>query len=115
MRFSLLVTVSCALAVASGMPSEDAAGGYNLHKRPAKLTKRAEAQPPRTGRPAQTNPLWSLYDKTFAHTHYVDLSHTIQPDMPVWRGFGDIKFGEAVHRDTGKPFSYDKDLFVANA
>ncbi|KAJ1943957.1 hypothetical protein FBU59_002743, partial [Linderina macrospora] len=116
MRFSLLATASCVLTLVSGIPSDDAPGGYHFQKRPAKLTKRAETlQPARTGRPAATNPLWSLYDDTFARTHYIDLSHTIRPDIPVWRGFGDIKFGQAVHRDTGKPFAYEDDLFVANA
>ncbi|KAI9479101.1 hypothetical protein LPJ78_004767 [Coemansia sp. RSA 989] len=59
--------------------------------------------------------LWKAYDSVLSNAKYVDLTHTIEPDMPIWRGFGNITFSQAVNKLTGKPFTYEKDLFVANA
>ncbi|KAJ1756285.1 hypothetical protein LPJ62_003323 [Coemansia sp. RSA 2167] len=59
--------------------------------------------------------LWSAYDSVLSNAKYIDLTHTIEPAMPIWRGFGNITFSQAVNKLTGKPFAYNKDLFVANA
>ncbi|KAJ2310241.1 hypothetical protein IWW51_006653, partial [Coemansia sp. RSA 2702] len=59
--------------------------------------------------------LWNVYDSVLGTAKYVDLTHTIEPAMPIWRGFGNITFSPAVNRLTGKPFTYADNLFVANA
>ncbi|KAJ1797981.1 hypothetical protein LPJ75_006937, partial [Coemansia sp. RSA 2598] len=59
--------------------------------------------------------LWTAYDSLFANAKYVDLSHTITPDMPIWRGFGNITFSPSVNKFTGQEFAYDTDGFVATA
>ena len=64
--------------------------------------------------------LWAAYDKTFARAKYVDLTHTITPEIPVWAGFGPPSFGPAVAgRDIeafvkkGERFTYEKHGFEA--
>lgn len=64
--------------------------------------------------------LWAAYDKTFARAKYVDLTHTITPEIPVWAGFGPPGFGPAVAgRDIeafvkkGERFTYEKHGFEA--
>lgn len=65
---------------------------------------------------AQTSPpLWQLYEQQLRTARYVDLTHTIEPDSPVWKGFGPQKFLPASHPDTGKPYRYDADGFEANS
>ncbi|MEM9058362.1 MAG: cyclase family protein, partial [Pseudomonadota bacterium] len=39
--------------------------------------------------------LWSVYDTYFKDAKYIDLTHTITPDIPVWPGFGDPQFSPA--------------------
>jgi len=48
---------------------------------------------PATAAPAAPAPvsatgLWKVYDEFLAHAKYVDLTHTIAPNIPVWKGFG---------------------------
>jgi kynurenine formamidase len=64
--------------------------------------------------------LWAAYDTTFARAKYVDLTHTITPEIPVWAGFGPPSFGPAVAgRDIeafvkkGERFTYEKHGFEA--
>ena len=59
--------------------------------------------------------LWQVYQRAFRQAKYVDLTHTITPHIPVWKGFGPSKFGQTVNPETGQPYRYDKDDFVANA
>jgi len=59
--------------------------------------------------------LWQVYDQFLAHAKYVDLSHTIAPNIPVWYGFGPSHFGPAKDPKTGKPYSYAHDGFEATA
>jgi kynurenine formamidase len=59
--------------------------------------------------------LWHVYDQTLAHARYIDLTHTITPGMPVWKGFGPATFGPSVDPATGKPYTYAKDGFEATA
>ncbi|KAJ2685319.1 hypothetical protein IWW39_004355 [Coemansia spiralis] len=63
----------------------------------------------------ETSGLWSAYDSTLSKAKYIDLTHTIRPDMPIWRGFGNITFSPAINKDTGQAFAYATDGFVANA
>jgi kynurenine formamidase len=57
--------------------------------------------------------LWTAYNATFRHAKYIDLTHTIAPDIPVWHGFGRSKFAPTINPATGKPYSYAKDGFEA--
>ena len=65
--------------------------------------------PARAGAPG----LWQVYDQAFKGAKYIDLTHTIRPDIPVWYGFGPSKFGPALNPKTGKPYSYKADGFEA--
>lgn len=44
---------------------------------------------------------------------YVDLTHTINPSVPVWHGFGPSKFAPTVDPSTNRPYTYEKDGFKA--
>jgi kynurenine formamidase len=75
---------------------------------------------PAAGAPAAPAPgpesatgLWKVYDEFLAHAKYVDLTHTIAPNIPVWMGFGPSRFAPAVNPQTGKPYDYKTDGFAA--
>lgn len=57
--------------------------------------------------------LWKTYGDTLRPAKYIDLTHTIVPDSPVWHGFGLSKFGPTINPATGKPYSYKADGFEA--
>ncbi|HEY4115821.1 MAG TPA: cyclase family protein [Rhizomicrobium sp.] len=57
--------------------------------------------------------LWQTYDDALARAKYIDLTHTIAPDVPVWHGFGPSKFAATVDPKTGHAYSYKKDGFEA--
>jgi kynurenine formamidase len=57
--------------------------------------------------------LWTIYDQSLKNAKYVDLTHTLSPSIPVWKGFGPSKFGPALSPQTGKPYQYAKDGFEA--
>jgi kynurenine formamidase len=59
--------------------------------------------------------LWKLYNQTLRHARYIDLTHAITPNMPVWKGFGPATFGPATDPLTGQPYTYGKDGFEATA
>jgi kynurenine formamidase len=59
--------------------------------------------------------LWQVYDQTLAHARYIDLTHSITPGMPVWKGFGPATFSPSVDPATGQPYTYAKDGFEATA
>ncbi len=63
----------------------------------------------------QAESLWEIYQKTLRKAKYVDLTHTITPTVPVWKGFGPSKFAPTVNRETGQPYSYEKDGFGATS
>jgi kynurenine formamidase len=65
-----------------------------------------------TAQPAKP-PLWQVYQQTLKQAKYVDLTHAIAPNIPVWAGFGPITFGPTVNPETGKPYAYKTDGFVA--
>ena len=44
--------------------------------------------------------LWKLYDQTLRQARYIDLTHSITPNMPVWKGFGPATFRPAMSRRT---------------
>ena len=57
--------------------------------------------------------LWSLWSQTLAHAKYIDLTHTVTPDTPVWHGFGPSKFSPTTDPKTSQPYTYEKDGFEA--
>ena len=57
--------------------------------------------------------LWHVYDDALHDAKYIDLTHTLAPDIPVWRGFGPSTFGPSVNPATGKPYTYEHDGFEA--
>src|SRR3954469_7702996 len=59
--------------------------------------------------------LWSVYTQSLKRARYIDLTHPITPNMPVWKGFGPGKFGPTVDPKTGRPYTYKKDGFEATA
>jgi kynurenine formamidase len=63
----------------------------------------------------QVNDLWQVYYTTLRKAKYVDMTHTITPTIPVWKGFGASKFAPTVNPENGQPYTYDKDGFAATA
>ncbi len=59
--------------------------------------------------------LWQVYDQTLRRARYIDLTHSITPGMPVWKGFGPGQFSATVDPKTGKAYTYGKDGFEATA
>jgi kynurenine formamidase len=59
--------------------------------------------------------LWKTYQRVFAKTRYISLSHVIAPRIPVWKGFGPSVFGPAVDPTTGSAYTYAKDGFEATS
>src|SRR3954452_19560491 len=59
--------------------------------------------------------LWSAYDTAFQNAKYIDLSHVLTPQIPVWKGFGPSVFMPAGDPSTGTPYTYAKDGFEATA
>src|SRR5919106_5444733 len=64
--------------------------------------------------------LWSVYDEALKGAKYIDLTHVIGPNVPVWYGFGPSKFEPAKagtdiegYARKGDAFSYAKHGFEA--
>src|SRR3954452_2269377 len=55
--------------------------------------------------------LWQMYDQVLSKSRYIDLTHTITPNMPVWKGFGPATFRPTVNPLTGQPYTYTADGF----
>ncbi len=62
---------------------------------------------------AQAGDLWKVYDRTLSKAKYIDLTHTLTPDQPVWSGFGPAQFKPTVNPATGVPYTYADDGFEA--
>jgi kynurenine formamidase len=54
-----------------------------------------------------------VYDQALKGAKYIDLTHTITPAIPVWKGFVPSTFGPALNPQTGQPYRYGKDGFEA--
>lgn len=63
--------------------------------------------------PVAAQDLWKAYSQLFQNAHYVDLSHTVEPESTVWRGFGPQQFAPAIDPATGQTYQYAKDGFEA--
>jgi kynurenine formamidase len=64
--------------------------------------------------------LWSVYDASLKGAKYIDLTHVIAPDIPVWYGFGPSKFARTQaggdiegFAKKGDEFTYEKHGFEA--
>jgi kynurenine formamidase len=57
--------------------------------------------------------LWEIYDQSLKGAKYIDLTHTVTPSIPVWKGFGRSKFSPTVNPETGKAYQYASDGFEA--
>lgn len=57
--------------------------------------------------------LWQVYDDHLAGAKYIDLSHVITPDIPVWHGFGPSAFAPSVDPKTGAAYEFGKSGFEA--
>jgi kynurenine formamidase len=64
---------------------------------------------------AATSDLWKAYNQTLSKARYIDLTHTITPNMPVWKGFGPATFKPAINPETGAAYTYANDGFEATA
>jgi len=70
--------------------------------------------------PAEGKSLWPVYEQALKGAKYVDLTHTITPNIPVWAGFADSTFAPArAGSDTegfakkGDVYTYEKHGFEA--
>jgi kynurenine formamidase len=63
----------------------------------------------------QPSALWSAFDQTLAKARYIDLTHTLTPGAPVWKGFGPATFSPTLNPETGAPYTYAQDGFEATA
>src|SRR3954469_8204122 len=97
MRAKIAVTGLAAVALAAGAYTV----GANQH-----VERATAAQSPKVD-------LWQVYTQQLKRARYVDLTHTITPNMPVWKGFGPAKFEPTINPDTGKPYTYANDGFEA--
>jgi len=57
--------------------------------------------------------LWQVYDQSLKNAKYIDLTHTLTPSIPVWKGFGPSRFGPTINPETRKPYTYATDGFEA--
>jgi len=62
---------------------------------------------------AAAHGLWSVYDQSLKNAKYIDLTHTLTPSIPVWKGFGPSTFGPTLNPENGEPYRYAKDGFEA--
>src|SRR3954452_25633852 len=73
----------------------------------------SQGTPAATAKGKTTVDLWQTYTAVFKKAKYIDLTHTITPNMPVWKGFGPATFGAAADPATGTAYTYAKDGFEA--
>jgi kynurenine formamidase len=67
-----------------------------------------------------SNGLWGVYNESLKGAKYIDLTHVIGPNIPVWHGFGTSKFEPAKARadiedyaKKGDAYTYEKHGFEA--
>src|SRR4051812_22159487 len=63
--------------------------------------------------PPAPRSLWQVYTASFKDAKYVDLTHTLTPRSPVWKGFSPSTFGPTVNPATSAPYTYASDGFEA--
>jgi hypothetical protein len=52
--------------------------------------------------------LWRVYDGPLKKAKYIDLTHTLTPSIPVWKGFAPAKFAPTGNPETRQPYTSDK-------
>jgi kynurenine formamidase len=67
---------------------------------------------PCTGDAAEGTGLWGVYESALKGAKYVDLTHTITPDIPVWSGFGESRFGPAEAGSNIEGFAKEGDAYT---
>jgi kynurenine formamidase len=80
------------------------------------VTAGCAAQPSPTGQSPVAGGapgLWRVYEQSLRGAKYIDLTHTITPSIPVWKGFGRSTFSPTVDPKTRRPYTYEKDGFEA--
>jgi kynurenine formamidase len=73
------------------------------------------AAPPAGAAGSGGSDLWRAYDQTLSKARYIDLTHTLTPGAPVWKGFGPAVFKASVDPATGNAYTYAKDGFEATS
>lgn len=75
---------------------------------------------PSNGDAAESNSLWGVYESALKGAKYVDLTHTVTPNIPVWAGFAESSFAPAKagsdiegFAKTGDVYTYAKHGFEA--
>jgi kynurenine formamidase len=61
----------------------------------------------------EDTPLWQVYQQSLKGAKYVDLTHKVNPHIPVWHGFGPSRFLPTVDPKTGRAYTYRQDGFEA--
>ena len=61
----------------------------------------------------EDTPLWQVYQQFLKGAKYVDLTHKVNPQVPVWHGFGPSRFLPTVDPKTGRAYTYRQDGFEA--
>jgi kynurenine formamidase len=64
---------------------------------------------------AQGEGLWGVYRDGLAGAKYIDLTHTLTPQIPVWKGFGPSAFSPTLNPETSQPYTYGADGFEATS
>ena len=59
--------------------------------------------------------LWETYTQVLKKARYIDLTHTITPNQPVWKGFGPAKFSPTVDPATGEPYTFAEERLRGHA
>jgi kynurenine formamidase len=62
---------------------------------------------------AKQSALWKAYNQTLRKARYIDLTHTLTSQAPVWKGFGPATFMPTTNPETGQPYTYANDGFEA--
>ena len=70
------------------------------------------AMMPCASRAADGPGLWPIYESTFKRAKYVDLTHTITPNIPVWAGFAQSTFAPAKAGSDTEGFAKKGDLYT---
>jgi kynurenine formamidase len=83
---------------------------------PAACERASNSTPSDASNPAvQPAPsLWAVYTQSLENAKYIDLTHALNPSIPVWKGFGPAEFGPTLNPETGQPYEYARDGFEAN-
>jgi kynurenine formamidase len=64
---------------------------------------------------AKRGGLWAVYNNSLKGAKYIDLTHRLTPQIPVWKGFGPSVFSPSLNPETGDPYTYAKDGFEATS